>query len=126
MHVEYDVDNTAVLVHMKNTGVNDAVVTMEDHAYNIISSKDYSVTAETESTLSFDISASGNWYDFSASVMGDGDVKCYDRRFAGRMETGKDTISDPAMSAAIPDITLSSQHAKKHPPMAVSIVINTV
>jgi phospholipase C len=39
-------------------------------------------------------SASGNWYDISVQVRED---PSYLRRFAGRIETGKDSISDPAM-----------------------------
>ncbi len=36
----------------------------------------------------------GNWYDFTATVEGREE---YARRFAGRLETGRDSISDPAM-----------------------------
>ncbi|MGR5475502.1 phospholipase domain-containing protein [Vibrio astriarenae] len=35
----------------------------------------------------------GNWYDFTVTVPQGG----FTRRFAGRMETGKDSVSDPAM-----------------------------
>ncbi len=38
------------------------------------------------------LSGSGNWYDFSV-ILKDGGLY----RFAGRVETGKDTVSDPAM-----------------------------
>jgi phospholipase C len=37
---------------------------------------------------------SANWYDFSVQVVGQGS---YSRRFAGRMETGRHSLSDPAM-----------------------------
>ncbi len=40
----------------------------------------------------FTLKSSANWYDFSASSAN------FDRRFAGRMETGEDGISDPAMA----------------------------
>jgi phospholipase C len=42
-------------------------------------------------TLSWDISKTGNWYDLLVSAPG------FARRFAGRVETGKNGMSDPAM-----------------------------
>jgi phospholipase C len=42
--------------------------------------------------LHWDLSGSGNWYDFT--VTGDN----FMRRFSGRIETGKPTVSDPAMA----------------------------
>ena len=35
-----------------------------------------------------------NWYDFTVRVVGLG---AYSRRFAGHMETGRHSLSDPAM-----------------------------
>ena len=43
------------------------------------------------------LASSGGWYDFSVRVNGQAD---YSRRFAGRMETGADSTSDPAMYGA--------------------------
>lgn len=42
----------------------------------------------------FDIRGSGHWYDFTVTVEG---VAGFLRRVAGRMETGEDSISDPAL-----------------------------
>ncbi len=39
--------------------------------------------------------ASANWYDFTLTARA---LPGYTRRFAGRLETGRDTTSDPAMS----------------------------
>jgi phospholipase C len=38
------------------------------------------------------LKTSANWYDFTASATN------FVRRFAGRMETGQDGISNPAMA----------------------------
>lgn len=38
---------------------------------------------------------SSGWYDFSVTVEG---AKGFEQRFAGRIETGRDSISDPAMA----------------------------
>jgi phospholipase C len=40
------------------------------------------------------VAASQGWYDFSATVDSD---PAFGRRFAGRLETGVASISDPAM-----------------------------
>jgi len=42
--------------------------------------------------LDWDVARSGNWYDITLDA-GPG----FTRRFAGRIETGKDSVSDPAM-----------------------------
>jgi phospholipase C len=46
-------------------------------------------------SLSWDLTASGGWYDFSVTTVD------FTRRFAGRMETGQNTISDPAMAQGV-------------------------
>ena len=43
---------------------------------------------------------SGNWYDLTVFVPSSENF-CYERRSMGRMETGKDSISDPAMANAV-------------------------
>jgi phospholipase C len=45
-------------------------------------------------TVRLDISAGSGWYDHTITVEG---FEGYERRYAGRIETGKDGISDPAM-----------------------------
>jgi phospholipase C len=40
------------------------------------------------------VADSGNWYDFVVTCAAS---PGFVRRFAGRMETGKDAVSDPAM-----------------------------
>ena len=52
------------------------------------------VVARGTSSLVLPLGASGGWYDFSVRVNGQAD---FSRRFAGRMETGADSTSDPAM-----------------------------
>lgn len=50
-----------------------------------------------DAELSLPLHRSGHWYDFTVTVSGLGG---FSRRFAGRMETGKPSISDPAMDGA--------------------------
>jgi len=54
-----------------------------------------SITVATGGTelVSWPVADSGNWYDVGVTVEG---LTSFARRFAGRMETGVDSISDPA------------------------------
>lgn len=49
-------------------------------------------TAAVEQELSWDMAEFGGWYDFTVMLRND---PSYQRRFAGRLETSKDSISDP-------------------------------
>jgi phospholipase C len=40
---------------------------------------------------------SGNWYDYTVSDASSG----FERRFAGRMETGRPSVTDPAMATEL-------------------------
>lgn len=51
-------------------------------------------TATTEKELSWDMSEFGGWYDFTVTMVNE---PSYSRRFAGRIETNEDSISDPYM-----------------------------
>jgi len=46
-------------------------------------------------SLEWDVSKSGNWYDLTLKS-----GRGFAYRFAGRLETGKNTVSDPASGAA--------------------------
>ncbi len=54
----------------------------------------HAVAAGEVVTLNLPLGSSGLWYDFSLRVVG---LPGFCRRFAGRMETGADSISDPAI-----------------------------
>jgi phospholipase C len=47
--------------------------------------------------LAWSLDGTGNWYDFTATVTGREGLEGWRRRFAGRVETGRDSYSDPAM-----------------------------
>ena len=48
-------------------------------------------------SLNWNIEASFGWYDFTV------EASDFERRFAGRMETGHDGFSDPALALPRPD-----------------------
>lgn len=51
-------------------------------------------TATTEKDLTWNMSDYGGWYDFTVTIQNE---PSFTRRFAGRIETNKDSISDPYM-----------------------------
>ncbi|SEW54406.1 phosphocholine-specific phospholipase C [Chitinophaga arvensicola] len=52
------------------------------------------VAGRTTATLVIDLSKSQGWYDFSVKTTGSAS---FEQRYAGRVETGKESISDPVM-----------------------------
>jgi len=68
----------------------DAVVT--DHAYGA-KPKNIKLTGNGVSTI-LDLHSSHGWYDFSVHIKG---YANFEQRFAGRVETGKHSFSDPFM-----------------------------
>jgi len=53
-------------------------------------------TSGSEAELMLDMSSVHGWYDFSVSL---GASSGFERRFAGRIETGEHGYSDPFMGA---------------------------
>ncbi len=65
---------------------------IEHNAYGE-AAQDITVPAGGRAQREWSVASSGNWYDFTVTGAG------FTRRAAGRMETGKHGISDPAMGA---------------------------
>jgi phospholipase C len=70
-------------------------VTIIDHAYGT-KPKKISLTCKGKATI-MDLSSSYGWYDFSVLISGS---TSYEQRFAGRVETGKPSYTDPFMGRA--------------------------
>ena len=82
-----------VTLFMKNTGRTKQELSIDAGVYD--GSEPVRVTVGAGRTLKreFDTSASNAWYDITVSAEG------FERRLAGRIETGRDGFSDPAMGA---------------------------
>ena len=74
-----------------------ATFSLAANAYYPAAPATMSVAAHSTSMVTLPLASSSGWYDFSVRVNGQTD---YSRRFAGRMETGADSTSDPAMYGA--------------------------
>jgi len=67
-------------------------VYLESKIYEPVTARKIEVSAHGTASLRWDVSKSGNWYDLTLLA-----EQGFVRRFAGRLETGKNGISDPMM-----------------------------
>ncbi|ENX32288.1 phospholipase C, phosphocholine-specific [Acinetobacter colistiniresistens] len=82
-----------LFLKVRNDAAQTAKLVIKANAY--LPKKIWTIeTATTEKELSWDMSEFGGWYDFTVTIEND---PSYSRRFAGRMETREDSISDPYM-----------------------------
>jgi phospholipase C len=82
----------ALELQLANRGEQAVRLSLESRVYAPAATRTIAVAAHGAASMRWDVSASGNWYDLT--LRADGFV----RRFAGRLETGANGISDPAMS----------------------------
>lgn len=68
---------------------------LESKVYGPKAARHISLAAHGTQSLRWDVSKSGNWYDLTLST-----AEGFVRRFAGRLETGKNSVSDPAMGSS--------------------------
>jgi phospholipase C len=93
LKLHYDAQRGSLYVSLRNRGAAPATFTFAANAYDH-ESRSVTLPARGESTQSWGLTSSGYWYDFTATVAG---LAGYTRRFAGRVETGFDSCSDPAL-----------------------------
>ncbi len=85
--------NTAKLSCVNNSDKS-YFITIKDNAYKagIISKQ---IDAKTTNTIvSMSLEKSSGWYDFSVTIKNN---NLFEKRYSGRLETGKESLSDPAM-----------------------------
>jgi phospholipase C len=80
-------------VALSNTGGGTAVFALRANKYYAADPTAHEVPSGGLLTLTWALE-NGPWYDFSLTAEGEAG---FGRRFAGRMETGLDSFSDPAM-----------------------------
>jgi phospholipase C len=84
-----------LLVKLVNSGAVACTFQLVANRYFAATPTEHVVLARSETVLRLPLLASGRWYDHSVKVKGQAD---FSRRFAGRVETGAPSVSDPAMS----------------------------
>ncbi|RDK06047.1 phosphocholine-specific phospholipase C [Cupriavidus lacunae] len=94
IRVCYDIANGDVYVDLINAGRPACHFNVQALAYRTDGPWQVTVGANGEKSVHWSLEESGQWYDFAVTC--DSDPAFY-RRFAGRVETGRHTVSDPAM-----------------------------
>lgn len=94
VRVCYDIANGDVYVDLTNAGTKSCNFTVLPLAYRADGPWTATVAGQGTSVLHWKLANSGGWYDFAVTC--DSDAGFY-RRFAGRVETGRHSVSDPAM-----------------------------
>ncbi|MBT9491312.1 MAG: phospholipase C, phosphocholine-specific [Paucibacter sp.] len=83
-----------LLITLSNTGSFACSMSLVANKYFEVAPQTIKLAAGASSTLRLPLKDSAFWYDFSVRVAGQPD---FSRRFAGHLETGEPSISDPAM-----------------------------
>ncbi|RDZ28112.1 phosphocholine-specific phospholipase C [Lysobacter silvisoli] len=96
LRVEYDVANERLLLRLRNTGTGACRVTLRPNHYSSAAPRSYPLAAGATVDDTWTLAASAHWYDFSLTSDHD---STYLRRCAGHMETGRPSVSDPAIGA---------------------------
>jgi phospholipase C len=88
----YEPATGQVYLKVHNTGTAAGTVTVKSNAYRGDGPWSLDVAAGDTGTLHWNLDDSGHWYDFTMTGAST------ERRFSGRVETGKPGVSDPAMA----------------------------
>jgi phospholipase C len=82
---------------LDNFGSTDHQIEITDHTDPSKSSKQVIKGSTNGSNIIVDLSGNYNWYDFSVKISG---IDTFEKRYAGHVETGKPSFSDPQMGNA--------------------------
>jgi len=85
----------AIELRIANRSDRPVEFSLESQVYGPAVTRPLAVLAHGTASQHWDVSPSGNWYDLILRAGPE-----FVRRFAGRLETGKNSVSDPAMGRA--------------------------
>jgi phospholipase C len=95
IRVEYERDRDGIRLVLLNRGDDTRTFHVTANAYqHRWKPLSVRVPARGDRDHFIPLRTNGNWYDFTVEVVGE---NSYSRRFAGRVETGRHLLSDPAM-----------------------------
>lgn len=94
--LDFDYRKGGISVDITNPGKSPIIATINSNAYDHGGPWTFNIAAGKNKKKKWALKSSGNWYDFSVKVGNE-----YLRRFAGRVETGRPSVSDPAMAMEI-------------------------
>jgi phospholipase C len=93
VELRYDLYNGDLYATLRNSGTTACTFRITDNAYGA-SAVVVPVASSGASQQHFLLANTGHWYDFTVTVDG---LSGFTRRFAGRVENKRPSISDPAM-----------------------------
>ena len=96
--VSYDHKKGGVSLKIRNGNPESVSVEIITNTYDYGGPWTLEIFPRGNAKKEWTLAQSGNWYDFTVKTK---DNKGFLRRFAGRVETGKPSVSDPAMAAEI-------------------------
>ncbi|MFT4019111.1 MAG: phospholipase C, phosphocholine-specific [Agriterribacter sp.] len=86
-----------IALRLKNTSKQSLTIEVPDNAYKA-KTQTRVLGAGAQATITVDTGNYQGWYDFSVKIKGNSD---FEKRYAGRVETGKASISDPVMGRVV-------------------------
>ncbi|BBA32466.1 phospholipase C, phosphocholine-specific [Methylocaldum marinum] len=89
--LSYDAKHRKIKLTLRNAGTRPVEFTVNATAYRLDRVRNFVVPPGKILQRVFSLERTGNWYDLIVQA------ENFERRFAGRLETGKDTVSDPLM-----------------------------
>ena len=96
LRIEYDPVNERLLLRFTNSGTGACRLSLRPNHYSSAAPRSYPLAPGASVDDSWPLAASAHWYDLSLSSDHD---TTYLRRFAGHVETGRPSVSDPAIGA---------------------------
>ncbi len=97
LRVCYALPDGDLLLQMSNGGTQPCTLVVADRAYGLGGPWQFVLGAGESTEYRWSLAATQRWYDFQVTLQDD--ASGYSRRFAGRIENGVASISDPAMGA---------------------------
>ena len=94
VRVRYEKEKGDIIVSFGNPGAQTCMLTVHDLAYRSGGPRKVEVPPGKMVTHRWSLHGSASWYDFRVTSEA---IPGYERRFAGRVETGRHGLSDPAM-----------------------------
>jgi len=94
IEVVYDNRRGDVGVRLRNDGSTPCTFRLRANAYFFAEDTTILVVPRAEKEHEWSLRRSAHWYDFTVTVE---ELTGFARRFAGRVETGRDSFTDPAM-----------------------------
>jgi len=80
---------------LENLESKEIQLEIKDNAYKSIPTKTITLAPKQKTKVVIDLKGSSSWYDFTLKVVGQ---STYSRQYAGHVETGEDSITDPLMA----------------------------